>query len=253
MRTLLFRPATEHEFAAIRRHAHSQLASYLSVTFLFGILPALILTLVSGRLAGMFSPDYVLLARSMGGAAGALIFLWAIVDLHRSERRHREEALLDEEDHTVEVISIHNPRVMELASQGDNDPVLALDIGENEVLLLQGSWLPDPRTYGTHDHGDSDANDAILNGLPHPFSFPNTDFTLTRLPHSGDVLRIECRGSYQAPDQTVGALPHTYHFRDSELFNGNLDNLPHILDEAHRRSCPDLRAARIHAPRAAPA
>jgi hypothetical protein len=248
MHVLQSRPATDKELAAIHRHAHVNVGSYLSVTFLFGILPTVILTFVGGRIGGMLSTDHILTGRCIGGLLGATIFLWAILDLRRSERRHHEEAILDEVDHTVEEITVTNPRVLQLASQGDNDPVLALDIGGNEVLLLQGAWLHDPRTYGTHDHGDSDANDGIMNGLPHPFSFPSTSFTITRLPHSGDVLRIEVHGNYIRPDQTVGALPHTYNFRDSEIFDGSLDDLPHVLDEAHRHSCPDYRATALHAP-----
>lgn len=245
MHTLTSRNATSDELADIHRHAHTRLTSILSVSFLFGVLPVLILQHLGSWIALRVAQGGTLIGRLIGGVFGGGIFLWAINDMRRAERRHHQEAILDEVDHRVEVITVYNPRVMLLASRSDSDPVLAIDIGDNEVLLLQGSWLHDPHTYGTYDHGDCDANVAIFNGLPHPYAFPSTQFTITRMPHSGDVLHIEVEGQYLKPAQTVGALPHTYNFRDSEIFEGSLDDLPHVLHEEHRRRCQDHRAAAL--------
>ncbi|HVX84989.1 MAG TPA: hypothetical protein VH253_09245 [Phycisphaerae bacterium] len=248
MYTLTSRDATPQELADIHRHAHASVGSFLSVSFLFGVLPVLILQYLGAWVAMRVNQGATLVGRILGGVMGGGIFLWAVNDMRRAERRHHDEAVLDEVDHQVEVLTVYNPRVLLLASRADSDPVLAIDIGDNQVLLLQGSWLHDPQTYGTHDHGDCDANVAILNGLPHPYSFPASQFTITRMPHSGDVLKIEVEGGYVKPIQTVGALPATYNFRDSEIFDGSLDDLPHVLHEEHRRRCPEYRRAPAEMP-----
>jgi hypothetical protein len=117
----------------------------------------------------------------------------------------------------------------------DNAPILALDIGHGRVLLLQGQWLVnDASLYGAPPlHGDP--YDDYFNGLPPPHSFPSDSFSLTRLPHSGRVLKIRVEGNYRRPERTVEGLRPEYEFGDSELFDGDLDRIADVLAREHTR------------------
>ena len=132
------------------------------------------------------------------------------------------------------MIQVRDPRVVEIDLINDNEPILAFDIGDNKILFLQGQWLRDPQTYGAQSR-DEDPYEEFINGLPAPFSFPNTKFSISRFPHSGDVIAIQVEGEYLQPEQAVEALLPEFEFGCSELFEGPLDRIADVLIEEHER------------------
>ncbi len=152
------------------------------------------------------------------------------LSFYRFERRRRQKAVLDDQRNAIQEISIDCQKVVELVPIGDDAPAFCFDLGQGTLLILQGQWLLDPVIYGGPDayHCD-DEGDAIANGLPEPYSFPRTKFTVARAPHSGDVLGITLAGQYLPPTDTVDALKPEYELGDSVVLSGTLDDLPRTL------------------------
>jgi hypothetical protein len=132
----------------------------------------------------------------------------------------------------VEVITVSEPRVIEIGAISDNEPILAFDIGDRSILYLQGQWLRDEATYGSPAR-PGDPLEEFFNGLPAPYSFPSRAFVVTRLPNSGRVLGIRVNGQYVAPEKSVEALRPEYELGDSEIFDGSVDDLAEILAKKH--------------------
>lgn len=160
------------------------------------------------------------------------MFLYVLVTFIPFERRKRQRAMRDHRAQNVQEILVTNPRVVEIGLINDNEPILAFDIGESKILFLQGQWLRDNETYGA-EFCDSDEGEEFINGLPPPHSFPSSQFTITRLPHSGEVIRISVAGEYLEPEAIVEALRPEYEFGDSELFDGELGHVAEILAREH--------------------
>jgi hypothetical protein len=160
--------------------------------------------------------------------------LAALIVVSPTSRRFRQRAAKDAESHVVEELHVSGPRVCEIGSDTDNEPVLVFDIGEGKLLLLQGQWLRDATTYGANPR-DGDPFDEYLNGLPAPYSFPSTDFTVIRLPHSGEVLRVLVGGKYLKPDGPVVAMRAEYEFGMSEILDGRFEEVADVLEAEHAR------------------
>ena len=128
-------------------------------------------------------------------------------------------------------IHVLNPRVIEIAMVGNTRPNLAIDMA-TMILYLQGQWLYDPDIYGAPPRDDE--GDELFNGLPAPHSFPCSEFTITRLPHSGEVLRIQIVGNYLQPEPAVEALKSEHEFQPSELFSGSIDDLVMVMEREHK-------------------
>jgi len=114
----------------------------------------------------------------------------------------------------VEELSIEATRAVSLVGQhGLREPLLLLDVGDGQTLLLFGSWL------FTH-MADDDAPAA--NG------FPNTRFTLARLFSSADVLSIANSGDYLAPTELTvefGENFTSFIAKPSQVFKRSIDEL----------------------------
>lgn len=234
------RPATPAERAVIERQAEPDAASYGCLAVLFGVAPVVMLAAAGGWIARRSGPGGVLLGASLGALAGAAIFLYVLLTFRTYERRHRRRAAGDLRERLVQELAVRHPRAVEIGLVNDNAPVLAFDIGHGKLLFLQGQWLLDPSRYGAPPL-EGDPHEPSLNGLPPPHCFPADAFTLTRLPHSGRVLRINVEGTYLPPDRTVEALRPDYDFADSELFDGDLDHIAQVLAREHAaRASPPL-------------
>ena len=204
-------------------------ASYGCIAVIFGVVPVVLLGRLAGELAGSSSES-----RWIGRLLGLVIFVVAVGSFYSYERRLRRRATRDHRDQVVEDIHVDGATALALEPVNDNEPIIALDIGDNRILYLQGQWLRDPRIYGAREADTDPASDA-LNGLSEPFAFPTSSFTVARLPHSGRVLGIRVTGEYAAPRATLKALRLDYDFASSELFDGRLEDLPDILAREHRR------------------
>jgi hypothetical protein len=225
----------------IAGRAKPEMATWGCLVLLFFIAPAYMLGKLGGWLGGFVSADSATYGQWTGWALSAVVFVAVVVAYIPCERRRRQRAARDEQSRIVEEIHVVAPLVIEIELINDNEPVLAFDIGDNKILFLQGQSLRDPGTYGTDSHED-EPFDEFLNGLPAPHSFPSSEFTISRFPHSGEVLGIRVGGQYVAPQAVVEALKPEYEFGDSELFDGALDDMAGVLAREHQhRSNQSLR------------
>lgn len=71
-------------------------------------------------------------------------------------------------------------------------PVLVGDLGSGQRLLLTGEKLFEPDIYGCNLATMSeDEPRSSLNGLPVPFGFPTTKFSIEYWPRTGELIAIE--------------------------------------------------------------
>jgi len=234
MHHLTTRPQTPEEQRRIARRARLDVASYGCMTIFTGVGSVIMLGLLGGWLGGLISEGAASYGRWIGSAAGAGFFGCMLVSYSRFDRRKRRLAAEDVEAGVVEEIRVVEPRVIEIFLRNDNEPILAFEIGDGRLLYLQGPWLRDPLTYGT-ELPDDDEYAPFVNGLPEPYAFPATHFTLTRFPKSGIVLGICVEGGYLKPEKTVDILKREYDFGESALFDGSLDDLASVLSREHTR------------------
>jgi hypothetical protein len=234
MHTITTRSLRPEEQQLIRLRAKPDFASYGCLIVFLGILPAFLLGALGRWLGGLISADAAGYGQWLGCLAAAIILAVALVSFVPYERRRRQRAVRDQEVQLVEEIRVVEPRVVEVGLISDNEPILAFDIGDGKILYLQGQWLRDERTYGA-PAVEGDPDEEFINGLPAPYSFPSSEFTVSRLPHSGEVLGIRIAGKYVAPQAVVEVLKPEYEFGDSELFDGALEDIAGVLAREHER------------------
>jgi hypothetical protein len=187
---------------------------------------------LGGWIGGLISPDAAVYGQWLGWLGAAVMCVVVLVSFIPFERRRRQRAVRDQEAQMLQEIHVLDARAVEIGLISDNEPILAIDIGENKFLFLQGQWLRDPATYEAPGP-EGDPDDQFINGLPAPHSFPSSEFTVSRFPNSGEVLGIRVRGSYVAPQTVVEALKPEYEFGDSELLDGSLEDIAGVLAREH--------------------
>lgn len=235
--TITSRPATKEERRAMLAHTRQGIASYGCLAAFFAA-AGVVLAWLGAWLGSFISPNAATAGRCIGAGLSLGLFFYALFSLIPLERRSRRRAAKDWESQIVEELSVSQPRVVEIGLINDNEPILAFEIGEGKLLVLQGQWLRDETTYGAKAPEEDAPFDQYLNGLPPPHSFPSTEFTVVRLSHSGRVLGIRVRGEYLRPSETVEALKRGYDFRDSEILSGRLEDIAGVLAAEHARRSP---------------
>lgn len=232
---VLSRAMTEVERHAVGMMTKREWASYGCIFMVLGWIPiALICILIACVVGWLDRPPIYALSIIVGGIA---LTGWIIIAFIRGvkeiETRERHRARKDLESDMVQVLEVNHPRSIEIGALNDNAPILAMDIGDDVILYLQGQWLLDAETYSGECSTD-DPDQETFNGLPAPLSYPSSGFTMTRTLNSGRVLSIQVDGVYQPPESLIEALKPEHDFRDSELFTGRLDDIAEILRIAHR-------------------
>jgi hypothetical protein len=234
MHTATTRPPNQEELRVLQGQKRPDVASFGCLTIFFGIIPIVLLGKLGAWVGGFASAQSAASGRWIGWLVGIGVFGWALATFIPYARRQQLRGRKDADEQLVEEIAVSQARVVEILLISDNEPILAFDIGDGRILFLQGQWLREPSTYGAPPQ-EGDPEEQFLNGLPKPFSFPSTAFTVARLPHSGRVLRITVRGDYPAPEKKIEALRREYEFRDSELFDGELEDIAGVLTREHAK------------------
>lgn len=232
--TIISRPATEEERRTMLAQTRQGIASYGCLVAFFAAV-GMVVAWLGGWLGLFVSLRAVTTGRCIGAGLSLGLFFYALFSLIPLERRSRRRAAKDWESQSVEELAVSQPRVVEIGLINDNEPILAFDIGQGRLLFLQGQWLRDETIYGAKAPEEDDPFDQYLNGLPPPHSFPSTEFTVVRLPHSGRVLGIRVSGEYLRPSETVEALKRGYEFGNSEILSGRLEDIAGVLAAEHAR------------------
>jgi hypothetical protein len=234
MHTITTRAPTANEQRIIANLAKPEYASYGCIIIIFGIGPVYLLGFLSEWLGEFISPTaatcLLWIGRSIA-VCGCVYMLARFIPYEREKRRLTEQ---DQAAQIVQDIHVVEPRVIEIGLVSDNEPILAVDIGDNRILFLQGQWLRDYGTYGLATF-EGDLYEEFFNGLPAPHSFPSSQFTVSGLPVSGAVLGIRVGGVYLPPPAGVDALKPEYDFSESELLDGSLEEIASLLAVEHQR------------------
>jgi hypothetical protein len=238
MHTITTRAPTADESRVINRLAGFDFANY-GCLMIFGILPVYVFGMIGGWVGSFNSPEAVQTGRFIGWVVAVIAFISALTIAIPIERRRRRRAQRDLDSQQVQEIHVVNPRVVQLCALTDNEPILAFDIGSDQILYLQGQWLCDPASFGAEYVEDDDALDDFVNRLPPPHAFPSSEFTVTRLPRCGEVFGIRVSGEYIDPGPEIAAMELHYEFSESELFTGSLENIADILNREHSKRIRD--------------
>jgi hypothetical protein len=184
-----------------------------------------------GALVGAFK-GLVLQRAAIGLAGGLLLGGLGTLVFWRAERRAARQtrvalapAMMEDVEVQCEAATALDPVL------GDaDDPALCVDLGEGSLLLLRGQWLMDGAIFGPGEAlamGEEQAD--TFNALPEPYSFPRTEFRLTREPETGAVLAIALAGSYFEPLPARPGLRASFPLRDSDVIAGSLASLEEDL------------------------
>jgi hypothetical protein len=187
------RPATEAELALAREQGKFRGAlGCLAVPLAFVLFGSVA---VAGRAGWAFAAALI----------GAVLIVFAIFARSMTSylRPIRERIREDLANGTVEILAITSAAPLHVpAMHSSVDPAFAIELDDGRTLVLLGQWLSDPKAFGGTWRDlpeDDDAGDAFANGLPPPYAFPTSAFTVERFPVSGTVVRIGLNGPYVAP------------------------------------------------------
>lgn len=106
----------------------------------------------------------------------------------------------------------------------NSDPILVFDIGLDKLLVLQGQWLFEADTYGYVENTE-DPVEEYFNGLPGPYYFPSSSFSIVRKANNGDVISIRPTGAYLVPKSLEDTLYANKLPPQSQLVPGSSENL----------------------------
>ena len=231
MHTISTRTPTPEEQKAIDARSRPDVAS-LGCIVVIGAGPARPSGKLGHWLGAFVSLNGAQYGQWIGWAIAVAIYIPALISFVAYERKQRKLAQADNTNQIVQDIHVTNPRVIEVAFVGNTGPNLAIDIGDEMILFLHGKWPYNYDIYGA-ESPKNDEGDERFNSVPEPHSFPCTEFTVSRLPGSGQVLHIQVAGAYIQPATAVHALKPEHDFRPSEIFCGSLEEIAGVLDREH--------------------
>lgn len=193
------------------------------------------LALLFGFLASLVSESWRTVGTIVGAACGLALGALFFKGFAKFERELRDRSAADLASGEVEEIAVECDAVVAIeADHSSLIPALALEIGDDDLLVLAGQWLGDAILYGTEDGvAQDDALEGFeeiwWNGLRPPHAFPTRRFTVVRLPASGEVLAIRPDGEYLAPTRTVPFDLGRYNPQPSQIVKGTLSDLDRAL------------------------
>ena len=192
------------------------------------------LALLFGFLASLVSESWRTGGTIAGAAAGLVMGVVFFRGFGQFERELRDRSAADLAEGEVEEIVVECDAVVAIeADHSSLIPALALEIGDDDLLVLAGQWLGDPPLYGSDVTEADDALEGFeeiwWNGLRPPHAFPTRRFTVVRFSASGDVLAIRPEGEYLAPARTVPFDLGRYNPQPSQVLKGTLSELDRAL------------------------
>jgi hypothetical protein len=205
------------------------------------------LWLAGGWVAGLFSADATRTGNFVGALLGVAVFAWSATSFGRMLRRDAERAESAQDAGVVQEIRVRAGRAVQWEGLHSSiDPAVCIDIGGGRLLLLLGQWMYyRERVFsvpaGAVPEQSDELDEKYLNGMPPPWSFPSTAFTIRRVPDTGTVLSIRVEGTYLEP------VPSDFDFESlrlddmprSSVLEGSLSDLA----SAVRRGSPPLFVA----------
>ena len=202
-----------------------------------------LLSWAGGWIASFVSDAAVRAGSFVGAVLAVLVFIAVARSFAPFSRRETARAKAGQAAGVVEEIRVQAGRAVRWEGlHSSMDPTVCIDIGGGRLLLLLGQWMWDEATFGVPgDEGlepSDEAAEKYVNGLPPPWSFPATRFTVRRVPATGHVLSIKIEGEYLQPAASALDLEQTKLdvIPASAVLEGTLDDLGAAL----RRASPPL-------------
>ncbi|MCE9635571.1 MAG: hypothetical protein K8T90_07695 [Planctomycetes bacterium] len=203
------------------------------------------LWLGGGWIAGLISADATRTGNVVGALLGVVVFARLAISFGRSFRRESERAKSAKDAGVVEEIRVqHASRAVQWEGlHSSMDPAICIDIGGGRLLRLLGQWMHYREKVfraptGAVPEQSDEADEKYVNGMPPPWSFPSTTFTMRRVPETGTVLSVRVEGAHLEPTQS-----------DFDFESLRLDDMPRSsilegtladLGSAVRRGSPPL-------------
>ncbi|HOS42294.1 MAG TPA: hypothetical protein PK794_01245 [Armatimonadota bacterium] len=181
---------------------------------------AIIARLVRIALTTMFEPTRIPNVGTLGWdlyLGAGLVVLWAVLfTLTRRARRPRAGSMYRQalttalEQGTVETLACTVADAVVIEGDGARQPALfVLDVGDGTLLVLQGL----------------DVLALVMAGR-----FPNSDFSLARLPDRDEIIAVDARGDYLKPSRTRAPLTQDECFPGAcAVLTGTLAELDTLL------------------------
>lgn len=164
------------------------------------------LWLGGGWIAGLISAGSIRTGNFVGALVGVAVFAWFAISFGRFFLRADERAKSAKDAGVVEEIRVRNASraVQWEGLHSSMDPAICIDIGGGRLLLLLGQWMYyRERVFrvpaGAVPEQSDEADEKYVNGMPPPWSFPSTAFTIRRVPKTGTVLSVRVEGAYLEP------------------------------------------------------
>ena len=237
-------PMTPAERAKFSGQASRQsLFVNVGCAVIFGVAAIVVLWWCLGWLGALIGPKWARLGHIVGACAGIFALLVAVSGVGKIAQRDRVRLKADLDKGEVEILDVRTSRVCTLEAEHSSiDPAVCFDLGGNLLLLLVGQWMWDSKTY-VGPKGEKpppsggDEGDDYVNAFPPPWSFPSAEFTLRRLPESGEVLSIVPKGDYVKPEKSkVTLAPTEAGFRESQILRGSLDDLRRVIESISKQA-----------------
>ncbi|MDH5755331.1 MAG: hypothetical protein OEZ55_01515 [Nitrospinota bacterium] len=237
--TIIERPPTKEELAIVEFENRPDLASNIFL-LIFAVAGFLVAGGVAGWLAELLRLPHPERLRYLAWAVVVILYVISGIGFNLADKPRRRRAKMDAHQGMVQQIEIRNPKAVLLGYETTADPLLVLDIGDGKLLYLHGQWMYDNRVFGAPEFDpevlDEIVNQDRVNGMPDPYGFPSTEFTMVRMRHLGRILSVRVSGEYLPPEERTGPLlaPH-YNLNQSELLDGAIDDAPSILHSENER------------------
>jgi hypothetical protein len=227
MLTITTRAMTAEERAVVERWASASKPASRLGWLLFWILgvpamaavAAIIARLIHISFAAMLTPTRIPNLLTPGWdmllGAGVIILGALIFTLGRRARRpragdmYRQALASAQECGEVEVLTCTVTEAVVIEGDGKQPALFVLDVGDGKLLVLQGL----------------DVLELVMAGR-----FPNTRFTVVRLPAREDILAVETQGEHLKPSHTRSPLTAAEFFPGAcVVLDGTLAELDTVL------------------------
>lgn len=223
--------ATDKELAQLAKKLDDGQGAYGCLTILCLAIPAVLLYFLGDWVGSWFGSEAARFGRALAPWLPVLPYVVLLRNMIRADRKRRWQIERDLDHQEVEEIRVAGGEVGLIgAPKPSRNNALVFALPDRKLLYLQ--LLPElfePPTYGA-DKDAAVAKGEVLNRLAAPYSFPNTEFVVTRFAQSGDVISIQTAGDYAAPKQLRPSLRSVELFRPSEMFTGTLKQISEVIE-----------------------
>lgn len=183
-----------------------------------GLLIAAAIGMVGERLGFLKSRSSVITFLKLSTILGFIFGIIMLTKDRTGKKKVNKEYENDLKDGNVMVLSCQSNAVIEVEEFEDEGPGFFFEIDDGKIMFLQGQYL--------YDHVDSKR-------------FPNKKFDVVKLPHSGVILDVVCKGDSLAPlrvlePTAISSEQHIPFVYDGDIFSGKLETIEQDIRQSKK-------------------